>query len=125
MVGATIAGGGGASNGASLPNTVSGNWGTVGGGSGNLAYNWFSTVAGGRSNTATGTAGTVGGGDGNFADADYATVAGGTLNQANGQYSMVPGGYKTSPKELLASLPGLRPSPFTTAALCGAMARLA
>ena len=94
VVGATIAGGGGASNGASLPNTVSGNWGTVGGGSGNLAYNWFSTVAGGRSNTATGTAGTVGGGDGNFADADYATVAGGTLNQANGQYSMVPGGYK-------------------------------
>ena len=45
VVGATIAGGGGASNGASLPNTVSGNWGTVGGGSGNLAYNWFSTVA--------------------------------------------------------------------------------
>jgi hypothetical protein len=68
--GNVIAGGGNFT----VPNSVAGNYATVGGGLGNLAY----------------TGGTVAGGGSNFAD-EFATVSGGTANGAN-QASVVGGG---------------------------------
>jgi len=95
VVGATIAGGGGnhPSQFGFVPNTVTANWGTVGGGGLNTVAGLFATVAGGHKNTATNYGATVGGGFINFAEADNATVSGGTNNQANGLASVVPGGY--------------------------------
>ena len=55
VVGATIAGGGTSNfNGVALTNWVRANYGTVGGGAGNLASNVLSTVVGGYRNTASG-----------------------------------------------------------------------
>ena len=68
--GATIAGGGGV-----FPNTVSGDWGTVGGGFGNEA-GFEAAVAGGRESTASGV---------------FATVPGGHRNVAQGQGSFAAG----------------------------------
>ena len=96
VLGATIAGGGGShpAQFGFVPNTVTANWGTVGGGGLNTVGGLFATVAGGHKNTATDYAATVGGGFQNFAEGTIATVSGGTLNQANGMASVVPGGYK-------------------------------
>lgn len=98
VVGATIAGGGGYyfNNLGFVPNTVTANWGTVGGGALNTAGGTFSTIAGGLDNTVVTDGATVGGGIWNFAEAIGATVAGGFTNQANAGYSTVPGGYKNS-----------------------------
>jgi|SRR5215469_1694492 len=95
VLGATIAGGGGShpAQFGFVPNTVTANWGTVGGGGLNTVGGLFSTIAGGHKNTAFDYAATVGGGFQNFAEADGATVSGGTQNQANGAQSVVPGGY--------------------------------
>src|SRR5215469_2082049 len=96
VLGATIAGGGGShpSQYGFVTNTVTANWGTVGGGGLNTVGGLFSTIGGGHKNTAMDYAATVGGGFQNFAEADGATVSGGTLNQANGAESVVPGGYQ-------------------------------
>ena len=68
IVGATISGGGSLNIGGSAPNRVTGDFGTVGGGSLNTASGGFAaTVGGGQQNTASG---------------DYATVPGGLLNTA-------------------------------------------
>jgi len=88
VVGATI-GGGGASI---IPNRVTDDYGTVGGGRNNQAGNSagpvddgaHATVGGGASNTASGEHATVGGGSGNTASAQYATVGGGASNTASG-----------------------------------------
>ena len=55
VLGATIAGGGGnhPSQFGFVPNTVTANWGTVGGGGLNTVGGLFATVAGGHKNTAT------------------------------------------------------------------------
>src|SRR5216684_2695246 len=58
VAGATIAGGGAVGN----VNTVSGSFGTVGGGIHNIASKYQATVAGGGDNTASGRGSTVGGG---------------------------------------------------------------
>ena len=94
VVGATIAGGGGALGGASpVPNIVTVAWGTIGGGAGNIASGRFNTVAGGMSNTASGFIGaTVGGGRYNTASALTATVCGGYGNVASAQSATVAGG---------------------------------
>ncbi len=89
IYGATIAGGGESGN----LNTVTNNYGTVGGGKGNTASEHAATVAGGYENTAYGELSLVGGGRGNIASGQLATVAGGLYNTAMGQYSTVPGGY--------------------------------
>jgi hypothetical protein len=68
--GATIAGGGGV-----FPNTISGNWGAVGGGFGNEAGS-EAAVAGGRESTASGV---------------FATVPGGFRNVAQGKGSFAAG----------------------------------
>jgi hypothetical protein len=86
VVGATISGGGDMYD----ENSVTGSYGTVGGGEYNTA-NSYATVGGGDSNTAAGMA-TVGGGIANTASGSWATVGGGIFNIASGSWATVPGG---------------------------------
>jgi hypothetical protein len=96
VTGATIGGGGGNQG----KNLVTDDYGTVGGGAGNIAGNnsgttcdvLFATVAGGADNGATGSFSTVGGGGGNFASGNSSTVSGGGGNIATGAAATVPGG---------------------------------
>ncbi len=74
--GATIAGGGESTE-SGGPNTVSADFGTVGGGENNTASAEASTVAGGYANTASG----------------FGSIAAGGINTASGSTSTVPGGY--------------------------------
>ena len=77
IVGSVI-GGGGASN---QVNTITGNYGTIGGGLQNsISANPYATIAGGLQNVANGYASTIGGGDYNYANSSYSTVAGGLFN---------------------------------------------
>lgn len=115
VVGGVIGGGGGIGVDASLPNTVTDNYGTVGGGKGNQAGDDTSgttsadhatvgggfnntasggsaTVSGGSTNTASDSLATVGGGLSNTASSARATVSGGSANTASGAYATVPGG---------------------------------
>jgi len=87
MYGATI-GGGGTSG---YTNTVSANYGTVGGGMGNTASDFAATVGGGDLNTASGPSATVGGGESNTASGYYATIPGGVGNIASGFNSFAAG----------------------------------
>ncbi len=95
-VGATIAGGGGVIiGGIFLPNTVTANFGTISGGSLNIASGEYATVGGGDNNIASENGATVGGGFNNVAgtlDGLGATVSGGLNNTASGQDATVPGG---------------------------------
>jgi len=121
VYGATI-GGGGAS---SVPNRVTGNYGTVGGGSGNTASGYAATVGGGFNNTAssegatigggesnlitaTATYGTIGGGYGNTASGPKATVGGGSSNTASAWYATVGGGWNNTASGYAATVPGGR-----------------
>ncbi len=88
IIGATI-GGGGASGGV---NTVTGNYGTVGGGELNSASGLWSTVGGGTGNTAAGSRSVVAGGQGNSASVQLGSVLGGESNTASGSWSSVGGG---------------------------------
>ncbi|MEO8434446.1 MAG: tail fiber domain-containing protein, partial [Pyrinomonadaceae bacterium] len=96
VVGATIGGGG---TGSSFSNRVTDEFGTVGGGNGNMAGDntgnttsrAFATVGGGLSNTASGFASTVGGGTANTASGYISTVPGGELNTALGTHSFAAG----------------------------------
>jgi hypothetical protein len=91
-VGATIAGGGAVSDGVTpRPNTVAGDYGSVGGGWGNTA-NQFAVVGGGQGNAASAQSATVGGGELNLAAASFSTIGGGSRNRANAVYSTVSGG---------------------------------
>jgi len=109
-VGATIAGGGAiAYHGFAYSNSVTADFGTVGGGIQNTASGYTASVAGGYFNAAEGTgdtvaggwqntangqggAATVGGGWVNSATAGWATVSGGQNNTASGKYATVAGG---------------------------------
>jgi trimeric autotransporter adhesin len=102
VVGATIAGGGylTSSLASSLdgvvvpgPNSVSGDYGTVSGGSRNSVSARHSVVGGGEGNAASGLLSTVGGGSGNTASGIVSTVAGGEVNTASGRGSAVSGGF--------------------------------
>jgi endosialidase-like protein len=109
--GATIGGGGGCnpavggSCGAATMNRVTGNFGTIGGGRGNIAGE-HDTASGGDTNSATGGHSTVGGGQNNLADSNYATVAGGVVNHAGGVDSTVGGGLANSATGQAATVPG-------------------
>lgn len=95
VVGATIAGGGEKGGGTiplPRPNSVTANYGSIGGGLSNTAGGKQSTVSGGETNVASGAASTIGGGSGNAASATGATVAGGGGNTANGFNTTVGGG---------------------------------
>jgi len=100
--GATISGGGHSGNlnsisnnygaiGGGRSNTVSGIYATISGGSYNTAGQNFATVSGGGSNEASGYYATVSGGGYNIASGDLATVAGGSYNIAMGTYSLAAG----------------------------------
>jgi hypothetical protein len=127
IYGGTIAGGG-ANNyfGSPLGNSVIADFGTVGGGSGNIAGGsdnyyttpllGYSTVGGGVSNSATGTGSFVGGGGygagifaGNVASGDASVVGGGLGNTASGgQYGFttVGGGYGNTATYSYATVAG-------------------
>ena len=93
VVGATIAGGGTTNySGYSLTNSVTADYGAVGGGLGNTASGWASTVGGGFQNKARGTYATVGGGFANTPSGEGSVVAGGSGNTASGGASIVAGG---------------------------------
>jgi trimeric autotransporter adhesin len=101
VVGATI-GGGGASD---FANSVTSNYGTVGGGQSNRA-SWFATVGGGQGNSASGLRATVGGGWNNTASGEQATVGGGASNSAGGGYATVGGGQSNTASGLRATVGG-------------------
>jgi endosialidase-like protein len=65
---------------------------TVAGGINNTASAFGATVAGGLSNTASATGSTIGGGNTNTASSISATVGGGFSNSASGDSATVPGG---------------------------------
>lgn len=100
-LGATISGGGVSSS----PNSVQGEFDTVGGGLGNTAgqpthgVSTASTVAGGENNSSNGFHSSVGGGLGNSANGTAATVAGGIGNSSTGTRSTIGGGHNNLAQE--------------------------
>jgi hypothetical protein len=116
VTGATISGGGGAdqSHGNAYGNSVTDDWGTVGGGYGNTAGNGTgtvsdalaATVAGGYHNVATYSGSTVAGGWLNTASAASATVAGGQQNTASGGDATVGGGESNTASGAWATVAG-------------------
>ncbi len=101
VVGATIAGGGSTQ----LPNTVTGNSGTIGGGRGNVA-GLIATVAGGLNNQATADRSTVSGGTANVASGAFSAIGGGRMNTASGTDARVGGGRSNRAIELNATVGG-------------------
>ncbi|GAA5528946.1 tail fiber domain-containing protein [Herpetosiphon gulosus] len=89
-----IAGGGGTTG-----NTIYDDYGTIAGGSENIAgltgeavSQMYATVGGGRANIASDNYTIVSGGRSNTASDDYSTVAGGYNNSAAAQYATISGG---------------------------------
>ena len=94
--GATVGGGGHATESAALcptcRNEATSGFATVGGGSGVHANGYASTASGGEKNTASGDRSTVGGGKSNTASGESSTASGGDSNTASGNTSTVGGG---------------------------------
>lgn len=88
VYGATIAGGGRNDD----PNSITAEFGTVGGGFGNSAGE-HAVVGGGHYNVASGHGAAINGGNLNNATATGAAIGGGYENNASGQQSTVAGGY--------------------------------
>ena len=107
VIGATVSGGGAASIfGGAASNGVTGDFGTVGGGSLNSA-GYACTVAGGSENTASGDfAATVGGGQLNIATGYLSTIAGGQQNTASGSFATVGGGFNNVASGDTGTVPG-------------------
>ncbi len=99
--GATISGGGQPS----WPNHVTGDFGTIGGGSGNQAGE-LATVGGGFGNNASILRASIGGGSGNTANRDGATVGGGVDNLAAGAHATVGGGFGNEASDVNATVGG-------------------
>ena len=80
--------GGGAGNLAGRPTgseiTQAATYATIGGGQNNLASGLNSTIAGGADNEASGNNAAIGGGQWNLAERAYVTIAGGQMNEAIG-----------------------------------------
>lgn len=107
VYGATIAGGGaGNYNGSFVPNTVTADFGTVGGGKKNSSSGVNSTVAGGSDNTSSGFGATVGGGSGNTSSASFGTIGGGLRNTNGGVNATVGGGNDNTSSGQSATVPG-------------------
>jgi trimeric autotransporter adhesin len=88
-VGGTIAGGGDPAS----PNSVQEQFGSIGGGRGNVVTAQFGTIGGGRANQAAGGVdSTVGGGASNLATGQTSTVGGGFDNRATALTSTIGGG---------------------------------
>ncbi|MGA7305810.1 MAG: tail fiber domain-containing protein, partial [Rhodothermales bacterium] len=90
--GATISGGGAVRESNAGRHQVTGDYGTIGGGFGNTAYE-NATVSGGTNNEASGSGAVIGGGEGSFSTDYDAVVGGGSFNTASGEESTVAGGY--------------------------------
>jgi len=104
-VGSTIAGGGGLFSSVFLPNTINGDFSSIGGGLGNTNNSGdYATIAGGSRNTASGDYASMGGGYLNSA-ASYGTVAGGFLNAAV-SYASVGGGVQNQASNSYATVAG-------------------
>ena len=103
VTGGTVGGGG--TN--IFVNSVTGNYGVVGGGINNRA-GLNGTVAGGLSNQAASTAegATVGGGERNVSNGGLSTVSGGGSNSALSVGSTVGGGQQNSVSGAMATVPG-------------------
>lgn len=88
--GGTISGGGYEG----FENKVEDDYGTIGGGAGNLVTGgWANTVGGGWGNTANGSINTVAGGEGNIADSpQFAFIGGGNRNSNSGEGATISGG---------------------------------
>jgi trimeric autotransporter adhesin len=116
LAGGTIGGGG--ERGA--PNRLTGSFGTIGGGEGNVAGEG-STVAGGSNNTAINFNAAVGGGSNNLASAHEAVVAGGLKNTASERFSTVGGGASNVASDINTTVAGGsgNTASFTFAAVCG------
>jgi hypothetical protein len=95
-----------ATAGGGMYNNALGNYSTVGGGQLNEAYRLNSTVAGGANNTASGTNATVSGGAVGSATGYSATVAGGYLNTASSDYATIGGGDRNVANSLDATVAG-------------------
>ncbi len=106
--GATIGGGGTASN------IVTDNFGFIGGGDDNQAGNnnadltdaQYATIAGGLDNTASGDRSVIAGGFTNTASDTFAAVGGGELNMATAEASTVSGGDNNEATEIEATVGG-------------------
>ncbi|MGO8925945.1 MAG: tail fiber domain-containing protein [Limisphaerales bacterium] len=93
VVGATISGGGATNySGTAYTNSVTADFGAVGGGAQNAARGARATVGGGLNNTASSFWATVGGGYDNTASGENATVGGGVNNTASSFWATVGGG---------------------------------
>ncbi|MBI3406189.1 MAG: tail fiber domain-containing protein [Acidobacteria bacterium] len=112
VIGGTVSGGGNPAVAAS--NTVTDDFGFVGGGQGNRAGDnsgttsdrAYATVAGGNTNTASGFGATVGGGVQNEASGLIATIAGGAANTATAPSSAIGGGSLNLASGSLSTVPG-------------------
>jgi len=104
FVGATISGGGGWQNSSSKPDSVVGDFGTVGGGNSNTAGD-RATVSGGIENRAMGQASAIGGGQKNETE-NYAASIGGGYNNRAGYSSSVAGGENNQANGYAASIGG-------------------
>ena len=101
VIGATIAGGGEATD----WNSVTGSYGTVSGGSGNTA-GAFGTVAGGEVNNADGGQSSVGGGQFNGAEGQWSTIGGGGSNSTLHNFATVGGGNSNAANGFNATVSG-------------------
>jgi endosialidase-like protein len=134
VIGATIAGGGGAVSTSSLPakvsrkrnarlhpagfnvvqgnNVVTANWGTIGGGVLNCVNGLYATVAGGVENCAMTYGSVVGGGTSNVDlgstqfEVDYSTIAGGLQNTASATFASIGGGQENLNQGYSATIAG-------------------
>lgn len=105
--GATISGGGFAeSGGASRPNEVLADFGTVSGGRANTVRSSHATIGGGRSNSANDRFAAVAGGIDNVAGGENATVAGGEKNEATADDTTVGGGSRNEATAEVATIGG-------------------
>ena len=89
VYGATISGGGGLD----YPNQVTANYGTVGGGNGNLASGDGATIAGGGNNTASNSLASIAGGEGNTASGIWSFIGSGFENNVSNDYAVLVGGF--------------------------------
>jgi hypothetical protein len=72
-------------------NTVSNDFGFIGGGYTNTVSGEYGVIGGGNTNAVSGSAAVIGGGQGSYAEGAYATVPGGYDNNAAGELSFAAG----------------------------------
>jgi hypothetical protein len=107
--GATIGGGGTIAyySSPASSNSVTANFGTVGGGAGNTASGEWATVGGGDGNTASGQAPVIGGGTGNnISGIGYDFIGGGVYNTASGGWATVSGSDQNTASGEIATVGG-------------------